>query len=114
MRKNGCNRRQIIYDNSNDSHFVIVRSGCDANQTPAFIVFLAAVNRGRWHDAALIPVVLFLSQGHEQDAARIALAVVILLTMPMLYNRVLRHFLLIPAGIAFVLGSLLWFEHLRM
>ena len=27
----------------------------------------------------------------------IALAVVILLTMPMLYNRVLRHFLLIPA-----------------
>ncbi len=28
---------------------------------------------------ALIPVVLFLSQGHEQDAARIALAVVILL-----------------------------------
>ncbi|MEK8098675.1 DUF1435 family protein [Morganella morganii] len=63
---------------------------------------------------ALIPVVLFLSQGHEQDAARIALAVVILLTMPMLYNRVLRHFLLIPAGIAFVLGSLLWFEHLRM
>ena len=63
---------------------------------------------------ALVPVLLFLSPVHEDDAARIALVVVILLTMPMLYNRVLRHFLLIPAGIAFVLGILLWFEHLRI